>query len=44
MIFKDKINKIFQSNLVYEFKWNICNDIYYGETNNAISKLEPVSV
>ena len=30
--FKDKINKILHSNLVYKFKYNICNAIYYGKT------------
>ena len=30
--FKDKINKMFHSNLVYKFKCNICNDICYGKT------------
>ena len=32
MLFKDKINKMLHSNLVYKFKCNICNDIYYGKT------------
>ena len=30
--FKDNINKMLHSNLVYKFKCNICNDIYYGKT------------
>ena len=30
--FKDKINEILHSNLVYKFKCNICNDIYYSKT------------
>ena len=30
--FKDKINKMLHSNLVYKFKCNIYNDIYYGKT------------
>ena len=30
--FKDKINKMLHSTLVYKFKCNICNDIYYGKT------------
>ena len=30
--FKDKINKMLPSNLVYKFKCNIRNDIYYGKT------------
>ena len=30
--FKDKINKMLHSNLVYKFKYNICDDIYYGKT------------
>ena len=30
--FKDKINKILHSSLVYKFKCKICNDIYYGKT------------
>ena len=30
--FKDKINKMFHSNLVYKFKCNISNDNYYGKT------------
>ena len=29
--FKDEINKMFHSILVYIFKCNICNDIYYGK-------------
>ena len=30
--FRDKINKMFHSNLVYKFKCNTCNYIYYGKT------------
>ena len=30
--FKDKINKMLHSNLVYKFKCNICNNIYYDKT------------
>ena len=30
--FKNKVNKILHTNLVYKFKCNICNDIHYGET------------
>ena len=30
--FKDKINKMLRSNLVYKFKCNIYNDIFYGKT------------
>ena len=30
--YKDKISKDLQSNLVYKFSCNICNDIYYGKT------------
>ena len=33
--FKDKINTILHSNLVYKFKCNICNDIYYGKTKRC---------
>ena len=33
-IFKDKINKMLQSNLVHKFNCNICNDIYYGKTKH----------
>ena len=29
--FKDEIKKMLHSNLVYEFKCDICNDIYYGK-------------
>ena len=32
--FKDKINKMLHSNLVYKFKCNVCNDIYYGKTKD----------
>ena len=32
--FKDKNNKMLHSNLVYKFKCNICNDIYYGKTKH----------
>ena len=31
--FKDKFNKMLQSNLIYKFKHNTC-DIYYGKTNH----------
>ena len=31
-IFKDNINKMLHSNLVYKFKCNICNNTYYGKT------------
>ena len=31
-IFKDKISKKLYSHLVFRFKSNICNDIYYGKT------------
>ena len=41
--FKDKINEMLHSNLLYKFKFNICNDIYYSKTKR-ISKLEPVSI
>ena len=30
--FKDKINKMLHSNLVYKFQCNISNDTYYGKT------------
>ena len=32
--FKDKISKMLHSNLVYKFKYNICNDIYCGKTKH----------
>ena len=32
--FKDKINKMLHSNLVYKLKWNICNYIYYGKSKH----------
>ena len=31
-IFKDKIKKMLHSNVVYKFKCNTCNNIYYGKT------------
>ena len=34
--FKDKINKMLHSNLVYNFKCNICIDIYYGKTKRHL--------
>ena len=34
--FKDKINKMLCSNLVYKLNCNICSDIYYGKTKRHV--------
>ena len=42
-IFKDKINKMLHSNLVYKFKRNICNYIYCSKTKRHV-KVEACAV
>ena len=46
--FKDKVNKMLHSNLIYKFKGNIFIDMVkpnaFMVKPNAISKLEPVSI
>ena len=38
--FKDHIPKYMNSKLIYEFKCNICNDVYIGETKRLFLALQ----